>query len=274
MSKKNQQRAPIQNVESQAYTGTQELLDSEAGLIGYSTEIVGKFFSKMELQKRIIEDKGNLLEFGAGTGFLAEIFQTQFHTKPDCVELDPQLTKVISQKNFQCYQFLNQTPQKYAAIYTSNVLEHIENDTAILKELFDSLIPGGAIGIYVPAHPILYSMMDKEIGHIRRYKRSELKSKVEEAGFIIQSLTYDEFIGFFASIVLKTFGYKNKAGLGSKRSLIIYDKFIYPLSKVLDQFGLRYLIGKNLLLIAVKPACRDVPIAPKGGDLKISSGNE
>jgi hypothetical protein len=253
MPKKNRSIRPIQNSESQTYTGTQELLDSEAGLIGYSTEIVRKFFSKMELQKRIIEYRGNILEFGAGTGSLAEIFQSRFQIKPHCIELDPKLIGIISQKGFQCYQFLNQTSQKYEAIYTSNVLEHIENDIHVLKELFESLTPGGVIGIYVPAHPILYSMMDKEIGHIRRYTRSELKSKVEESGFIIQSLTYDEFIGFFASIVLKTFGYKNKAGLGSKRSLVIYDKLIYPLSKVLDLLGLRYLIGKNLLLIATKP---------------------
>jgi SAM-dependent methyltransferase len=252
MFKKNQQKAPIQNVESQAYTGTQELLDSEAGLIRYSSEIVRKFFSKMKLQKRIIEEKGNLLEFGAGTGFLAEIFQTQFQVKPDCVELDPHLVKVVSQKNFQCYQFLNQLPQKYVAIYTSNVLEHIENDTAVLKELFESLTPGGVIGIYVPAHPILYSTMDEEIGHVRRYTRSELKAKVIQAGFSIQSITYDESIGFIALAFVKFVGYKNRMNLGSQKSLIFYDKVIYPMSKFLDFLGLRFILGKNLILIAIK----------------------
>ena len=253
MFNKNKQVAPIQNSESQAYTGTQELLDSEAGLIGYSTEIVRKFFFKMELQERIIEKKGSLLEFGAGTGFLAEIFQSQFQVKPDCVELDPNLAKIISQKDFRCYQFLNQTPQKYEAIYTSNVLEHIENDSAALNELFDSLMPGGVIGIYVPAHPILYSMMDKEIGHVRRYTRSELRRKVKAAGFSIQSLTFDEFIGFFASAFVKIVGYKNRANLGSKNSLVFYDRVIYPISRVFDLLGFRYIVGKNLILIATKP---------------------
>jgi hypothetical protein len=253
MFKRNKPIAQIQNLESQAYTGTQELLDSEAGLIGYSTEIVQKFFSKMELQKRIIEKKGNLLEFGAGTGFLAEIFQARFQIKPDCIELDPNLGKVISQKDFRCYQFLSETPKNYAAIYTSNVLEHIENDSAILKELFDAIMPGGTIGIYVPAHPILYSKMDEEIGHVRRYRRSELKRKVQAAGFSIHSLTYDEFIGFFASAFVKIVGYKNKANLGSKNSLIFYDTVVYPISRVLDLLGFRYIVGKNLILIASKP---------------------
>jgi SAM-dependent methyltransferase len=254
MPKKDKQKAPIQNFESQAYTGTQELLDSEAGLIRYNTEIVRKFFSKMGLQKRIIEKNGNLLEFGAGTGFLAEIFRSHFGIKPDCIELDPDLLNVIEKKNLRCFQFLNESPYKYQAIYSSNVLEHIENDSAALEELFSALNPGGIIGIYVPAHPILYSTMDLEIGHVRRYTRSELKKKVENAGFEVQSITYDEFIGFFASLAVKFIGYKNKAGLGSKTSLVIYDKFFYPLSRKLDQLGFRFLIGKNLLLIAVKPS--------------------
>ncbi len=254
MFKRNKLKAPIQNLESQAYTGTQELLDSEAGLIGYSTEIVWKFFSKMELQKRIIEKNGNLLEFGAGTGFLAEIFQTRFGIKPDCIELDPSLVKKIRKRGLKCFQFLNEVPQKYQAIYSSNVLEHVENDSAILKEFFDTLIPGGVLGIYVPAHPFLYSAMDLEIGHVRRYTRSELSEKVQNAGFKIESVFYDDFFGFFASIALKTIGYKNKASLGSKKSLVIYDKLIYPSSKIMDDLGFRYLVGKNLLLIAVKPA--------------------
>ena len=258
MHKKKTAGKGRQNTEFQAYTGTQELLDSEAGLVRYSSEIVRKFFTKMELHNRIIIKNGNLLEFGAGTGFLAEIFYSQFNIKPDCVELDPDLVKRIKKKDFTCFQFLSEAPQNYCAIYTSNVLEHIENDSGALKELFDSLMPGGIIGIYVPAHPILYSTMDKEIGHVRRYTRSELREKVLDAGFSIQSLTYDDFIGFFASAFVKTIGYKNRANLGSKNSLIFYDRVIYPISRVFDLLGFRYSVGQNLILIATKPDNKSV----------------
>lgn len=252
MPKKIKELSPIQNPESPAYTGTQALLDSEVGLVRYSTEIVRKLFSKMELQDRIITKNGSFLEFGAGTGFLAEIFRNNFHIEPDCVDLDPNLVDLVKSKNFQCFQFLYQTPRNYSAIYTSNVLEHIEDDSATLKELFDALAPGGVIGIYVPAHPFLYSNMDKEIGHVRRYKRSELRSKVQSAGFTIQTLTYDESIGFFASIFVKVIGYKNNANLGSKGSLVFYDRVVYPISRIFDLLGFKYILGKNLILIATK----------------------
>ena len=165
----------IQNTESQTYTGTQELKDSEVGLFGYSTEIVRKFFAKMNLKSRIIEENGCILEFGAGTGFLADILRSRFHIEPDCIELDPDLVSLIKSKKFKCFQFLKETTQNYAAIYTSNVLEHIEDDSAVLKELFDSLVKGGVIGIYVPAHPFLYSTMDKEIGHFLSFQEILLK---------------------------------------------------------------------------------------------------
>ncbi len=250
MPKKNKWIVPIQNSDFQEYQGTQELLDSETGLIRYSTEIVRKFFSKMKLQTRIIDESGSILEFGAGTGYLAGIFQSQFHIKPDCIELDPSLVEVIRQKDLKCFQFLSETSQNYTAIYSSNVLEHIEDDVTVLKELFESLVPGGVIGIYVPAHPILYSTMDKNIGHVRRYTRPELKRKVEASGFIIRVVQYDDFLGFFASSLVKVIGYKNAANLGSKKSLQFYDTVIYPVSKVLDYLGMRFLLGKNLLLIA------------------------
>ncbi len=252
MSRKNLAKS-IQNLESPKYSGTQELVDSEMGLIGYSTEIVRKFFYGMNMNENIIKHNGSLLEFGAGTGFLAKIFMSQFGIKPDCIELDPKLITVIRNHNLKCHQFIHEISQSYDAIYTSNVLEHIEDDSAILSELYDSLKPGGVLGVYVPANPILYSAMDKEIGHVRRYTRSELKKKVESAGFAVQKLNYDDFIGFFASGVVKIIGYKNKANLGSKRSLIIYDKAVYPASRLLDKLGLRYLLGKNLFLVAVKP---------------------
>jgi SAM-dependent methyltransferase len=212
----------------------------------------------LDLENRIVRNGGTLLEFGAGIGFLADIFRTSFQILPECVELDLNLVAHIESRGFKCFQFLKETKQDYAAIYSSNVLEHIEDDSATLSELFKSLIPGGVIGIYVPAHPFLYSSMDAEIGHVRRYKRSELRDKVIAAGFEIQSLTYDESIGFLASALVKIVGYKNQANLGSKNSLIFYDKFIYPISRVLDRLGFRYIIGKNLILVATK----QIPLSP------------
>jgi SAM-dependent methyltransferase len=237
-----------QSITNPVYSGTPELLATENGLVNYSSSIVRKLHSKMNLTP-----SSNICEFGAGTGFLAGIFRSKFQIEPDCIELDPELILLIKSKKLKCFQTLVESPQNYDAIYSSNVLEHIEDDSKILKQLFDALNPGGVIGIYVPAHPMLYSTMDEQIGHFRRYTRGELKDKVLDAGFSIQSLAYDEFLGFFASALVKLVGYKNMANLGSKKSLVFYDRFVFPISRALDFLGCRYFLGKNLILIAVKP---------------------
>ena len=127
-------------------------------------------------------------------------------------------------------------------------MEHIEKDDETLIALRNKLNLGGRLGIYVPAHQFLYSSMDRQVGHFRRYSKSELISKVEQAGLRITYVSYDDFLGFFASLFLKFAGY-NRGGLGSRLSLQIYDTLIFPVSAILDRIGFNKLLGKNIIMI-------------------------
>ena len=234
------------------FKGIQELNDSEIGLISYTTEIVRKLYFGLGLNLSKFQQAGTVLDFGAGIGFLAEIFVEKYNVTPDCVELDPKLGSILRDKGFKSFGSLSETKGGYLAIYTSNVLEHIEDDVEVLREMHSSLADDGQLAIYVPAHPILYSSMDSQIGHVRRYRKHELKSKVRSAGFEVKSIHYDDSVGFFASVFVKLIGYRNKIGLGSTKSLLFYDKYVYPISKVLDSLGAKHVLGKNLILFAVK----------------------
>ncbi|MEI9907395.1 MAG: methyltransferase domain-containing protein [Actinomycetota bacterium] len=152
------------------------------GLIGYSTDIVLSLAKKMKLNQQNSKD-ARVLEFGAGSGFLANIWREKLGITPDCCEIDPQLIEAIQARGLTCFTSLSALPKKYEGIYTSNVLEHIESDVEVLKELYSALEVNGVIGIYVPAFPALFSGMDVAVGHVRRYRRRELVSKVRAAGF-------------------------------------------------------------------------------------------
>jgi SAM-dependent methyltransferase len=234
------------------FKGAKELHDSEIGLIGYTTEIVRKLYFGLGLDAHKFKQSGAVLDFGAGLGFLAEIFRDNFNITPDCVELDPKLLKILKGKGFRSFSSLKEMKNEYLAIYSSNVLEHIEDDVEFLKLMHSSLSRNGLLAIYVPAHPILYSSMDRQIGHVRRYTKSELSTKVTSAGFKVQSISYDDSIGFFASAFVKLIGYRNKIVLGSTSSLVFYDTYIYPISRVIDALGMRHFLGKNLILFASK----------------------
>ena len=72
-----------------------------------------------------------------------------------------------------------------------DVIEHIEEDEAVLTELGAALVPGGGLLLTVPQHPFLWSEADTAAHHVRRYRRGELDAKVRAAGFdILQSTSF------------------------------------------------------------------------------------
>lgn len=191
-----------------------------------------------------------IVKFGAGTGALAEVMKQQHGLKPICVEIDPKLIEILKSKEFQTYTDISLIPGLVNSVYTSNVLEHIENDTDALVSIKKKMLPGALLVIYVPALPFLFSEMDAKVGHYRRYTKKELLEKVSQAGFGIRDCYYNDCLGVLAWGSLKLFGYKGKSGIGSKKSLIIYDRVVYPISMLLDFLFMKRLMGKNLLLIA------------------------
>lgn len=239
----------FQGTDNPTFTGVEQLNVTEQFLAGYSKNVVKLIAEGLKVASISDRHDYNLLEFGAGTGFLASLFKEDFSLKPDCVELDPNLQQLIISKGFLCMQQIADLNKKYDAVYTSNVLEHIVDDFGTLIELHGVLKPGGVMVVYVPAHPLLFSKMDEEIGHVRRYTKRELKIKVESAGFTIQKLNYDDFLGYFISMIVRFAGY-GKKGIGSPQSLRIYDNLIFPISRFFDLVGMRFVIGKNLYLVA------------------------
>ena len=231
------------------YSGIEELVDAEQGLEFYNKDVVKKILKGLGFLDRSNE-LSLIVEFGAGTGALAEVMKQQHGLKPICVEIDPKLIEILKSKGFQTYTDISLIPGLFNSVYTSNVLEHIENDTDTLVSIKKKMLPGALLVIYVPALPFLFSEMDAKVGHYRRYTKKELLEKVSQAGFGIRDCYYNDCLGVLAWGSLKLFGYKGKSGIGSKKSLIIYDRVIYPISMLLDFLFMKRLMGKNLLLIA------------------------
>lgn len=227
------------------YTGTDELYDTENCLKKYN-------YSIAKILAQCFDKNSNIADFGAGIGTIAVLIKNIIGRKPICIEPDSLLSKILKNRGFTVYESIKSAPCLFDSVYTSNVLEHIENDTDALKEIHHSLKPDGVLAIYVPAFMCLYSDMDKKIGHYRRYSKKELIQKLQEANYKIIQCHYCDSIGFFASFAIKFFGFKNGSALGGQKSLKIYDTYLTDLSRILDNCGFKYLFGKNLFAIAKK----------------------
>lgn len=253
MAKRTIRKVGFQSDSQRQFLATQELLDSKKGLAIYNLDVVKKLASGLGLKEHLGGVSESVVEFGAGTGTLAEIWRSEFRLDPTCIEVDPELINILKSKGFKTYKNIGRVQHEISFIYTSNVLEHIEDDVQALRNMRERMKPGGMIAIYVPALPVLFSDFDRHVGHFRRYKKRELVHKVEIAGFEIHKCFYNDCLGVLATLALRIFGYKNRMDLGSKKSLLIFDTYIYPFSMILDRAIFKRVIGKNLFLFAFNP---------------------
>jgi SAM-dependent methyltransferase len=81
-------------------------------------------------------------------------------------------------------------PSGAGLVTALDVVEHLEDDAGALAAIRASLAPGGRFICTVPAFGFLWSDHDVAHHHYRRYTRSTLRRRLEEAGFAVERLTY------------------------------------------------------------------------------------
>jgi len=79
--------------------------------------------------------------------------------------------------------------EEFQVVGVFDVLEHLDNDQAVLEECHKVLRAGGGMIVTVPQHPWLWSPCDDLALHKRRYRRQELAAKIRQAGFKVLFLT-------------------------------------------------------------------------------------
>ncbi len=190
-----------------------------------------------------------VLDFGAGGGQFAAPLSSH-GLDITALEPDQLLQQRLRAQGLRVAGSTDELPDaSFDYIYTLNVLEHIDDDAAALRSLHAKLTPTGKLLIYVPAFQALYTSMDAKVGHVRRYTRDTLMTRVKAAGFDVERVGYADSIGFFATLLFKLSG--NKSGNVSLGALKLYDRAIFPLSRSLDLITKRW-FGKNLLLVCTK----------------------
>lgn len=140
-------------------------------------------------------------------------------------------------------------PRPFDSIVMINVLEHIQDDEALLRTIHRSLAPGGTVIVFVPALQQLFSPLDKAAGHFRRYEKSQLRHILESSGFHVATAIYMDMAGVIPWYLIHVLGGSRTINARMAR---FYDRWGVPITKFIERCCGAPL-GKNLLMIGQKP---------------------
>jgi SAM-dependent methyltransferase len=224
-----------------AYTGTDNL-EAMSKAVHYNTFLVDLVYSYLRSETMA-------LDFGAGLGDFALALKSRGLS---VVGLDTEAAHraAMLERGLRPISSLAEIEEgSLDAVYTLNVLEHIQDDYKVVAELAVKIRKNGLLFIYVPAHSSLFTAMDAKVGHFRRYSRNELVRLLTSNGFYIEASGYVDSLGVIATLLYKVFG-SRKGDLGYT-SIVFYDRFGFPLSQLIDRL-LRHRFGKNAYAVGVK----------------------
>jgi len=243
-STKSEQNQELERNTEQAqgglrYAGKPELQQTEA-LRNYNRFICRLFSREYE--------GGVILDFGAGIGTLAD--QMSDLGDITCVEVDPEHAETLRAKGYEVLSSVDLLKDETVSFaYSSNVLEHLDDDLGALKAIHQKMRPGGRLALFVPAFESIWTALDDRIGHKRRYTQKSLKDVVARSGFRVENAYYVDSIGFLLALLFRLIG--SKDGSLNTAHLVIFDRVIFPMSRALDVICRRF-FGKNVYLVAQK----------------------
>lgn len=250
------QTEPPQSLSSPArfaYTGRELEAMSEAS--NYHRWILGKFAPYLGR---------HLVEVGAGIGSFSELIlghhacetlslvepsdemYQQLAIRAERLPASPRVETFHG--NFPETAGLIAASHRLDSVIYVNVLEHIADDEAELEAIHDALCDHGRVFLFVPALRWLYGAFDERVGHLRRYSKQELETKLQRVGFRTVVSSYFDLLGVAPWWIKYRLLKSASMELGAVR---FYDRYFVPTARRLESI-INPPLGKNVIVIAEK----------------------
>jgi len=136
----------------------------------------------------------------------------------------------------------------YDAVVAINVIEHIEDDRALVGRLAALLRPGGSLLVYVPACPAAFGPLDTALGHFRRYTAATLTELLRGARLDPGEPRYMNLLGLAGWLLS---GRVLRRRLLPAASITVFERLV-PLVRLEDRLWLP--LGLGLFTRATRPA--------------------
>jgi SAM-dependent methyltransferase len=213
--------------------------------------------------------EAQFLEIGCGTGYvLKAIAEDQSH-KVTGAEIHVQ-GLMFARKRLPHVKLIQLDATRmpfsstFDAIGAFDVLEHITEDELVMAEVRKALKPGGHFYITVPQYPWMWSYLDDVAFHKRRYTRTELKRKLEKAGYEVKYIGSFVFALFPAMVLSRLFKKESKDAQKNQEKIVEefniprwmnqLFRFILKIDVTLIKWGIQLPFGGSLVAVAQNKA--------------------
>jgi SAM-dependent methyltransferase len=152
------------------------------------------FLSLLEREFEIPARDGlRALDVGCGTGTMLQHLSR--YARVQGIDADPQAVAFCHERGLTDVTRVDSGVLPFAdgsfdLVTAFDVLEHVEDDVGLLREMHRVANPGGLLLVSVPAYRFLWGPQDEISHHHRRYLASELRRRVTTAGFHLERVSY------------------------------------------------------------------------------------
>jgi len=156
-----------------------------------------------DICRRVTDRRPRILDVGCGTG--ANLLMLSKFGDAEGVDVSEDALAFCRERGLENVKLgaAEQLPYEdgtFDLVTALDVVEHLDDDLAGLREMRRVLRPGGRVLLFVPTFMFLWGLQDDVSNHRRRYRMPELGRVLEQAGFEIERTTYAN-ITFFMPIL-------------------------------------------------------------------------
>ena len=165
--------------------------------------------------KNLPREQPRILDVGCGTGANLEML-SQFGSA-EGVDVSAEALEFCQARGLKNVrrgeaEHLPYDDNSFDLVTGLDVVEHLDDDVAGLKEMRRVLRQEGRVLLFVPAFMFLWGVQDDISNHRRRYTAQGLKKVIAQAGFELERLTYANITFFFpilgGRLLMRLTGYR------------------------------------------------------------------
>jgi SAM-dependent methyltransferase len=161
-----------------------------------------------EICSRVRDRKPRILDVGCGTG--ANLLLLSQYGDAEGVDISDDALAFCHERGLKkvksgSAEQLPYDDESFDLVTALDVVEHLDDDLAGLKEMRRVLRPGGRALVFVPTFMFLWGLQDDVSHHRRRYRLPELKRLMAEAGLEVERASYVNITFFLPVFLIRQF---------------------------------------------------------------------